>query len=297
MDEARIWEYLTQIASGIDHMHSKRIMHRDLKPANIFITADGTLKLGDLGLGRFFSSQTYEAFSRVGTPLYMSPEVLSGNGYDWKSDVWSMGCIAYELAMLRSPFKADDAKMSLYELFQTISKGEYPAIESRYSEELRSIIDMMLRLKPSERYDAEQVLKICKQQKDLALKRPKIDPFLVMDDITEKLRLLNYETEFCKRLNRKPLSRIFFSHEEDPQHIKFAYFYELSYWLMSFSKKRTKLIGGLNEFNPDLTEEAKLKQLLLDLSTFGVKLPENMNTKQTSNVSLKQYPIIRDMAK
>lgn len=51
-------------------------MHRDLKPANIFIGGDGTLKVGDLGLGRIFSSETIEAYSKVGTPLYMSPEVL-----------------------------------------------------------------------------------------------------------------------------------------------------------------------------------------------------------------------------
>lgn len=56
-------------------MHDKRIMHRDLKPANIFIASDGTLKVGDLGLGRIFSSETIEAYSKVGTPLYMSPEV------------------------------------------------------------------------------------------------------------------------------------------------------------------------------------------------------------------------------
>jgi serine/threonine protein kinase len=78
-------------------MKNKRIMHRDLKPANIFISSDGSLKVGDLGLGRQLSSQTIEAYSRVGTPLYMSPEVLNGEGYDWKSDIWSVGCIAYEL--------------------------------------------------------------------------------------------------------------------------------------------------------------------------------------------------------
>jgi NIMA (never in mitosis gene a)-related kinase len=117
-------------------MHEKRIMHRDLKPANIFIAANGALKLGDLGLGRDFSSQTIEAYSRVGTPLYMSPEVLKGNGYDWKSDCWSLGCVVYELACLRSPFKSDE-KISLYELFNNINRGEFTPLPSKYSEELQ----------------------------------------------------------------------------------------------------------------------------------------------------------------
>lgn len=56
-------------------MHDKRIMHRDLKPANIFISSDDSLKVGDFGLGRVFSEETVEAYSKVGTPLYMSPEV------------------------------------------------------------------------------------------------------------------------------------------------------------------------------------------------------------------------------
>ena len=62
-------------------MHANRVMHRDLKPANIFLTADARIKVGDLGLGRAFSENTLEAFSKVGTPLYMSPEVLRGKGY------------------------------------------------------------------------------------------------------------------------------------------------------------------------------------------------------------------------
>jgi NIMA (never in mitosis gene a)-related kinase len=56
-------------------------MHRDLKPANIFISSDGSLKIGDLGLGRSFSSETLEAYSKVGTPLYMSPELIQDSGY------------------------------------------------------------------------------------------------------------------------------------------------------------------------------------------------------------------------
>ena len=64
-----------QIANALKHMHDKRIMHRDLKPANIFLSGDDVLKVGDFGLGRVFSEQTVEAYSKVGTPLYMSPEV------------------------------------------------------------------------------------------------------------------------------------------------------------------------------------------------------------------------------
>ena len=64
-----------QIAQALKHMHDKRIMHRDLKPANIFISSDDALKIGDFGLGRALSEETVEAYSKVGTPLYMSPEV------------------------------------------------------------------------------------------------------------------------------------------------------------------------------------------------------------------------------
>ena len=68
-----IWRYMKEISGALMHMHEKRIMHRDLKPANIFIGHDYNLKIGDLGLGRSFSSETLEAYSKVGTPLYMSP--------------------------------------------------------------------------------------------------------------------------------------------------------------------------------------------------------------------------------
>ncbi len=68
-------------------------MHRDIKPANVFITGSGTMKLGDMGLGRQLSQESVAAFSKVGTPLYMSPELLKGDGYDMKSDIWSLGCV------------------------------------------------------------------------------------------------------------------------------------------------------------------------------------------------------------
>jgi NIMA (never in mitosis gene a)-related kinase len=106
-----------------------------------------------------------EAYSRVGTPLYMSPEVLQGNGYDFKSDVWSLGCITYEMCSLISPFKDEEKKMSLYDLFTKINQGVFtPLSASRYSAELRYIIDTMIRVDPKERACISDVVNYCNEQ-------------------------------------------------------------------------------------------------------------------------------------
>ena len=144
--------------TAVAHMHERHVMHRDLKPANIFLTLNGTVKVGDLGLGRYLSEHTLEAFSKVGTPLYMSPEVLQGKGYDYKSDVWSLGCVLYELAMLISPFKEEG--LNLYGLFQKISKGTYPGISTLYSTELQDLVARMLSSDPAARPDMGEVTRI-----------------------------------------------------------------------------------------------------------------------------------------
>jgi len=74
--EEQIWEAFVQVLAATLHMHERRMMHRDIKPSNVFVTRDGTLKLGDFGLSRHFSSKTNNACSSVGTPYYMSPEVI-----------------------------------------------------------------------------------------------------------------------------------------------------------------------------------------------------------------------------
>ena len=85
----------------------------------------------------------------------MSPEVLRGDGYDFKSDIWSLGCLLYELTMLKSPFKAEG--LNLYSLFQKISQGDYQPLPETYSLELRTLAYKMISTKSEDRPEIADV--------------------------------------------------------------------------------------------------------------------------------------------
>ena len=148
-----IWDYLIQILEGINYLHENKIMHRDLKSANLFLMENGTVKIGDLNVSKI--SEMGIAFTQIGTPYYASPEIWMDKSYNYKSDIWSIGCIIYELCMLKPPFGGKSIK----ELAKNINKGVYEPISNFYSDDLKKIIGMMLVLKPDNRPSSLQLLK------------------------------------------------------------------------------------------------------------------------------------------
>ena len=97
-----IWKILLSSLRGLATLHNLKILHRDIKCANIFIMKDGNYKLGDLNVSKVAKKGL--VYTQTGTPYYASPEVWRDEAYDIKSDIWSLGCIIYEICALKVIF-------------------------------------------------------------------------------------------------------------------------------------------------------------------------------------------------
>ena len=106
LNENKIWKFFIQITLGMHHLHSQNILHRDLKTLNIFLTKTNLIRIGDLGVAKILQSAENFVRSKVGTPYYLSPEVCEDRPYNNKSDIWSLGCVLYEMCCLKHPFEA-----------------------------------------------------------------------------------------------------------------------------------------------------------------------------------------------
>ena len=144
---------------ALGYMHSKHIMHRDIKSANVFLHNQGTrmeiVKLGDFGIAKVLDSTMAKARTVAGTPYYMSPEICKDQAYTIKSDVWSLGILLHELALLDFPFNASN----LLGLVQKVVKQPAKRISNIYSREFRGLAAEMLSKDPRKRPDIRHLLR------------------------------------------------------------------------------------------------------------------------------------------
>ncbi|XP_078208201.1 serine/threonine-protein kinase Nek3 isoform X5 [Callithrix jacchus] len=152
--EDMILNWFTQMCLGVNHIHKKRVLHRDIKSKNIFLTQNGKVKLGDFGSARLLSTPMAFACTYVGTPYYVPPEIWENLPYNNKSDIWSLGCILYELCTLKHPFQANSWK----NLILKICQGSIRPLPSHYSYELQFLVKLMFKRNPSHRPSATTLL-------------------------------------------------------------------------------------------------------------------------------------------
>lgn len=161
--ENEIWSTLVHVTQGLKVLHDSKILHRDLKCANIFISREGVMKLGDLNVSKV--NKRGLAYTQTGTPYYASPEVWKDQPYNSSSDIWSLGCVIYEMAALAPPFTASD----MQGLYKKIIRGIYPDISTQYSSDLSNIIKSLLQTNPSLRPSCDKILQLPPVQKYISI--------------------------------------------------------------------------------------------------------------------------------
>ena len=152
--EEEILKDFIQLALAIQYVHDRKILHRDLKAQNVFLMKDGTIKLGDFGIARVLEHSFQVCRTQIGSPFYLSPEICEGKAYNSKTDIWSLGCILYELCTLKHAFNA----VNMNALLMNIIRGNYSPIPPTFSKELGQLISRMLTKDSRERPSIKAVL-------------------------------------------------------------------------------------------------------------------------------------------
>jgi NIMA (never in mitosis gene a)-related kinase len=151
-EEAELKEFLVQVAAGLKSLHDRSIIHCDLKSANIFLTVDGHYKIGDMNVSKV--AKNGMIYIQTGTPYYASPEVWRDEPYNYKSDIWSLGVILYEMATSQLPFKGKNNE----ELFDAVQNGKFKPLPASFSEEFTQLITRCLSVDPSKRPSCLEIL-------------------------------------------------------------------------------------------------------------------------------------------
>ena len=152
-EETDIWRIFIQLVKGLKALHDLKILHRDLKSANVFLLTDGTAKLGDLNVSKV--ARRGLGYTQTGTPYYASPEVWKDQPYDNKSDIWSLGCVLYEMITLRPPFRAQNMEG----LYNKVIKGQFSRIPDRFSNELFEVVKLLIQVNTDLRPSCDEILK------------------------------------------------------------------------------------------------------------------------------------------
>ncbi|XP_030066353.1 mitogen-activated protein kinase kinase kinase 2 [Microcaecilia unicolor] len=151
-------KYTRQILEGVHYLHSNMIVHRDIKGANILRDSAGNVKLGDFGASKRLQTICLSGTgmkSVTGTPYWMSPEVISGEGYGRKADIWSVACTVVEMLTQKPPWAEFEAMAAIFKIATQPTSPQLPAHVSDHLRDFLKRIFVEAKLRPS----AEELLR------------------------------------------------------------------------------------------------------------------------------------------
>ena len=286
-EEKDIWNIFIQILQGLKCLHDHNILHRDLKSANIFLFNNNLAKIGDLNVSKVTKNGI--GHTQTGTPYYASPEVWNDESYTNKSDIWSLGCVLYEMICLTPPFKAE----SMDGLYHKIIKGKYNKIPEKYSKELNEILKLLFNVNPKERPSCDELLKnsIIKSKIEFFEENNKFNDDINNNEESELLKTIKISKNLLFLSGRLPKAN--YNNENEANNIK----------TLDNNKLLIKSITSINEEKKDyilptiklkniqmLKKNIKLKKLNVFTEPTINKNEENIIKNKNKNLILNSSP-------
>ncbi|XP_052459297.1 serine/threonine-protein kinase Nek10-like [Carassius gibelio] len=150
--EAEILDWTVKICLALKHLHDQQILHENLQPKSVFFTACGTIRLGEFGKIHEWSNDAQT--TKTEALSYVPPEILSNRPYDDKSEIWSLGCIIYEMCMQKCAFSGRNT----VEIISKILSCSYKAMPHTFSKDLRQLVTDTLQIDPANRPSVSEIL-------------------------------------------------------------------------------------------------------------------------------------------
>ena len=286
-EEKDIWNIFIQILQGLKCLHDHNILHRDLKSANIFLFNNNLAKIGDLNVSKVTKNGI--GHTQTGTPYYASPEVWNDESYTNKSDIWSLGCVLYEMICLTPPFKAE----SMDGLYHKIIKGKYNKIPEKYAKELNEVLKLLFNVNPKERPSCDELLKnsIIKNKIEFFEENNKFNDDINNNEESELLKTIKISKNLLFLSGRLPKAN--YNNENEANNIK----------TLDNNKLLIKSITSINEEKKDyilptiklkniqmLKKNIKLKKLNVFTEPTINKNEENIIKNKNKNLILNSSP-------
>ncbi|XP_058626335.1 serine/threonine-protein kinase PLK4-like isoform X1 [Onychostoma macrolepis] len=150
--ENEILDWIVKICMALKYLHDQQILHKNLQPESIFFTTFGTIRLGEFGV--VHQRSTEEQTAENGPSSYVAPEILNDKPYEEKTEIWRLGCVIYELCMLKCAFPAT----LTIETVKKILTSSYEALPETFSEDLRQLVTDTLQTDPAYRPSVSEIL-------------------------------------------------------------------------------------------------------------------------------------------